>query len=196
MPAKKKSPAKKKPAAAPKAAPSQFFTEEGGPWGKCFLPRAKGEKRYWLVKSEPDVFSWTDLLAAPAGTTHWNGVRNYSARNFMTNGMQVGDLVFFYHSNDDPQAIHGICEVASAAYPDPTQFDKKHDGYDEKATLDKPIWFMIDLRAVEPLPRPVTLQALKANRALAQMAMIRTGRLSVIPLTSAEWDTMLAMSRA
>ena len=181
--------------ARPPAEPSQFFTVEGGPWGKCFLPRAAGERRYWLVKSEPDVFSWNDLLAAPGRTTHWNGVRNYSARNFMTNGMKQGDLVFFYHSNADPQAIHGICEVAREAYPDPTQFDARHDGYDAKARRDSPIWFMVDLRAVAPLAVPVTLPMIKAAKALAQMAIIRTGRLSVIPVTVAEWETIVKLGR-
>ena len=187
--------AEKKKIAKPPTAPSQFFTAEGGPWGKCFLPRAAGERRYWLVKSEPEVFSWDDLLAAPQRTTAWNGVRNYSARNFMTNGMKRGDLVFYYHSNADPQAIHGICEVAREAYPDPTQFDKQHDGYDEKAKPDAPTWFMVDLRAVEPLAKPVTLQMLKGTRSLAQMALIRTGRLSVIPLTPAEWEIMIKLGR-
>jgi len=195
MAAKKKVPAQKKSADKPAVAPSQFFTEEGGPWGKCFLPRAKGERRYWLVKSEPDVFSWDDLQQAPNKTTHWNGVRNYSARNFMQRGMKLGDLVFYYHSNADPQAIHGICEVVREAYPDDTAFDKRDDGYDPASTPDAPTWFMVDLRAVEPLTHPVTLPVLKSTPALAQMALIRTGRLSVIPLTPAEWKTILTLSR-
>ncbi len=177
------------------AAPSQFFTPEGGPWGRCFLPRAAGERRYWLVKSEPDVFSWDDLWRAPTRTTPWNGVRNFSARNFMRDGMKKGDRVFYYHSNANPQAIHGICEVVRAAYPDPTAFDAAHDGYDAKSSPDEPTWFMVDLRAVEPLPAPVTLAAMKATKSLAQMALIRTGRLSVIPLTGAEWETIVTMGR-
>lgn len=187
-------PAKPKPAKAP-ALPSQFFTSEGGPWGKCFLPRRPGERRYWLVKSEPDVFSWDDLMAAPRRTTQWDGVRNYSARNFMTNGMKQGDLVFYYHSSADPQAIHGICEVVREAYPDPTQFERKHYGYDENASAESPIWFMVDLRAVAPLAKPVTLPTIKAAEALAQMALIRTGRLSVTPVTVAEWETIVAMGQ-
>ena len=186
--------AKKKSAASPKER-SQFFTDDGGPWGKCFLPRVGGERRYWLVKSEPEVFSWDDLLAAPQRTTPWNGVRNYAARNFMTNGMKRGDLVFFYHSNANPQSIQGICEVAREAYPDPTQFDKKHYGYDESSKPDAPTWFMVDLRAAEPLSSPVTLPTLKATKALAQMALIRTGRLSVIPLTPAEWKIIIMLGR-
>lgn len=175
--------------------PSQFFTPEGGPWGRCFLPRKAGEKRYWLVKSEPDVFSWDDLLKARQRTTHWNGVRNFSARNFMRDGMKKGDLVFFYHSNAEPPGIVGICEVSREAYPDATAFDPDHDGYDEKSSPTNPIWFMVDLRAVEPLPKPVTLPMLKSAKGLEQMALIRTGRLSVTPVTSAEWKTILAMAK-
>ena len=179
----------------PDASPSQFFTKEGGPWGRCFLPRRPGEKRYWLVKSEPDVFSWDDLLKAKKRTTHWNGVRNFSARNFMRDGMKTGDLVFFYHSNAEPPGIVGICEVAREAYPDTTAFDQDHDGYDEKSSPANPTWFMVDLRAVEPLPNMVTLPMLKAAKGLEQMALIRTGRLSVIPVTADEWKTILAMAR-
>jgi predicted RNA-binding protein with PUA-like domain len=194
MAAKKKI-AKKKPSAKPPTALSQFFTAAGGPWGKCFLPRSPGERRYWLVKSEPGVFSWDDLVASPRRTTHWDGVRNFAARNFMRDGMKLGDLVFYYHSMADSQSIVGICEVVREAYPDATQFDGKHYGYDEDAKPDAPTWYMVDLRAVEPLARPVTLQALKATKSLAQMALIRTGRLSVIPVTSAEWETIIAMGR-
>ena len=186
--------AKKKPAKPP-IAPSQFFTPDGGPWGKCFLPRSPGERRYWLVKSERDVFSWDDLWQSPRRTTHWDGVRNYAARNFMRHGMKRGDLVFFYHSNADPQAIHGICEVVREGYPDDTAFDPAHHGFDEDSSPDDPAWFMVDLRAVESIARPVTLPAMKAARSLAQMALIRTGRLSVIPLTPAEWETIIAMGR-
>ena len=147
------------------------------------------------MKSEPGVFSWDDLVAAPKGSTHWDGVRNYAARNFMRDGMKKGDLVFYYHSSADPQAIFGICEVAREAYPDPTQFDREHDGYDESSKPDAPTWFMVDLRAVEPLAKPITLSALKATKALAQMALIRTGRLSVIPVTPAEWETIVKLGR-
>lgn len=192
--AKPKTAAKPVPARAP-TEQSQFFTPDGGPWGKCFLPRASGERRYWLVKSEPGVFSWDDLMRVPARTTHWDGVRNFAARNFMRDGMKMGDLVFYYHSSVDPQAIHGICEVVREAYPDPTQFDRQHYGFDEGSKPDAPTWFMVDLRAVEPLARPVTLPALKATASLAQMALIRIGRLSVVPLTPAEWETIVKLGR-
>ncbi len=175
---------------------SQFFTAEGGPWGKCFLPRAKDEVRYWLVKSEPDVFSWGDLLKAPKRTTNWNGVRNFAARNFMRDAMKMGDSVFFYHSNAEPPGIVGICEVVREGYPDATAFDPDHDGYDEKSSPKDPTWFMVDLRAKEALPNMVTLPMLKASRPLAQIALIRTGRMSVIPVTPAEWKTILALGRS
>jgi predicted RNA-binding protein with PUA-like domain len=181
--------------AQPAAEPSQFFTPDGGPWGKCFLPRAAGEKRYWLVKSEPAVFSWNDLMKSPDRRTCWDGVRNFAARNFMRDGMKKGDLVFFYHSMSEPQHIAGICEVAREAYADHTAFDKRHDGFDATSSPDAPVWFIVDLRAVESLTRPVTLPVLKESKALARMALLRIGRLSVTPVTAAEWDAIVAMGR-
>lgn len=188
-------PAVRSPAKAP-AAVSQFFTPDGGPWGRCFLPRAAGERRFWLVKSEPEVFSWDDLLNAPDHTTCWDGVRNFAARNFMRDAMKIGDRVFFYHSMADPQHIAGICEVVREAYPDHTAFDAAHHGYDAESSPDQPTWFMVDLRAVEPLGRPVSLPEMKASKPLAQMALLRIGRLSVTPVTAAEWDAIVAMARA
>ena len=167
-----------------------------GAWADTFKPRAKGERRYWLVKSEPDTFSFDDLLKAPKKTTQWDGIRNHVARNFMRDGMQVGDRVFFYHSSTDPQAIVGICEVAREAYADPTALDRSHDAYDPKSDPDDPTWFMVDLRAVEKLPRPVTLAEIKKRPELAKMAILRIGRLSVTPVTRAEWDVICAMAGA
>src|SRR3954467_9485874 len=111
-----------------------------GKWAAALAPRTKAERRYWLVKSEPDTFSFDDLLAAPRRTTQWNGVRNFTARNFMRDGMKAGDRVFFYHSSTKPQAIVGICEVAKEGYADSTAIDPKHDGFDPKSTKDEPIW--------------------------------------------------------
>jgi predicted RNA-binding protein with PUA-like domain len=165
-----------------------------GQWADTFKPRAPGEKRYWLVKSEPDTFSFDDLLAAPNKTTSWDGVRNHVARNFMRDGMQVGDRVFFYHSSTNPQAIVGIAEVAREAYPDPTAFDRRHDAYDAKSDQDDPTWFMVDLRAVERLPRPVTLAEIKKRPELAKMAILRIGRLSVTPVTQKEWGVIRAIA--
>jgi predicted RNA-binding protein with PUA-like domain len=165
-----------------------------GAWAHVFSPRSAGEIRYWLVKSEPDTFSFDDLQKAPRKTTPWDGVRNFVARNFLRDGMKKGDLVYFYHSSTKPQAIVGVCEVAREAYPDPTAFDPRHDGFDEKSRRDDPTWFAVDLKAVGPLPRPVTLMELKANKALAGMALLRIGRLSVTPVTPREWEVVQGMA--
>jgi predicted RNA-binding protein with PUA-like domain len=173
----------------PKSAPY-----EDGKWAHVFT-RAPGERRYWLVKSEPDVFSFADLQAAPKQTTCWDSVRNTAARNFMRDGMKRGDLAFYYHSNAEPSAIVGICEIVKEGYPDHTAFDATHDYFDEKSVRDAPTWYMVDVRAVEALRRPVTLPELKAAPALANMALLKVGRLSVVPVTAAEWELVLAMSR-
>ena len=184
-------PAARKQAAIAKKPPAP--KHEGGAWAHVFTPRAAGERRYWLVKSEPSTFSFDDLRAAKDQTTQWDGVRNFVARNFMRDGMKAGDQVFFYHSSVNPQAIVGICEVAREAYPDSTAFDKAHHGYDPDADPNDPTWFMVDLRAVAPLARPVTLPEIKAKPELAGMALLRIGRLSVTPVTEAEWTTIRAM---
>jgi predicted RNA-binding protein with PUA-like domain len=183
-------PAAQKKAAAPKPTAPKH---EGGAWGHVFTPRAPGEHRYWLVKSEPSTFSFDDLRSAKDQKTQWDGVRNFVARNFMRDGMQVGDQVFFYHSSVNPQVIVGICEVAREAYPDASAFEKGHHGYDSGSDPNDPTWFMVDLRAVAPLARPVTLQEIKAKPELAGMALLRIGRLSVTPVTADEWKTITAM---
>jgi predicted RNA-binding protein with PUA-like domain len=145
-------------------------------------------RRHWLVKSEPDTFSFDDLLASPKRTTGWDGVRNYQARNFMRDGMQRGDLVFFYHSSTEPTAIVGVAEVAREAYPDPTALDPKHPHFDPKSRADAPAWMMVDLRAVEPFARPVTLAELKGTKGLERMVLLQKGsRLSVQPVSPEEW---------
>lgn len=173
--------------------PSKAAPDEGK-WAAALAPRRPNEKRYWLVKSEPEVFSFDDLLAAPKKTTHWDGVRNFAARNFMRDGMKRGDQVFFYHSMANPQAIVGICEVVREGYPDFTATDRKHPNFDAKSNAAEPTWYMVDLAAVAPLPRAVTLPEIKANKALADMALVRVGRLSVSPVTPREWETILAMA--
>ena len=151
-------------------------------------------RRHWLVKSEPDTFSFDDLLASPKRTTGWDGVRNYQARNFMRDGMQRGDLVFFYHSSTDPTAIVGVAEVAREAYPDPTALDPKHPHFDPKSDAGAPSWMMVDLRAVEPLARPVTLAELKGTKGLERMVLLQKGsRLSVQPVSPGEWDIVYAL---
>ena len=146
-------------------------------------------RRYWLVKSEPDTFSFADLIASPDRTTGWDGVRNYQARNFMRDGMKRGDLVFFYHSSTDPAAIVGVAEVAREAYPDPTALDATHAHFDPKSRTDAPTWVMVDLRAVEPLAHPLALADLRRVKGLEKMALLQKGsRLSVQPVTKEEWD--------
>ena len=145
------------------------------------------------MKSEPETFSFDDLLAAPKKTTHWDGIRNPVARNFLRDGMKVGDQVLFYHSSTKPQAIVGVAEVVREGQPDPSALDPKHDQYDPKSSADSPTWYMVDLRAVERLARPVTLAEIKQRRELAEMAILRIGRLSVTPVTTREWETIQAM---
>jgi predicted RNA-binding protein with PUA-like domain len=153
--------------------------------------------RYWLVKSEPEVFSFDDLWRAPKRSTCWDGVRNYQARNFMRDGMQVGDQLFFYHSNADPNAIVGICEVVKAAYPDHTALDPADPHYDPKATKDAPIWLMVDVRAVERFATPVTLAAMRTDPALEGLELLRKGtRLSVHPVSAPHWRRICALGRA
>jgi len=151
--------------------------------------------RYWLVKSEPDVFSFDDLEKAPRKTTHWDGVRNYQARNTMRDDMKKGDLVFFYHSSADPTGIAGICEVVKEGYPDHTAFDPKDSHYDEKSKKDAPTWFMVDLKAVRAFPQLVTLAELKGVKSLANMTLLQRGsRLSVQPVSESEWETICALA--
>jgi predicted RNA-binding protein with PUA-like domain len=195
MPAKKsaakKAPAKKAP--AKKAAPKSMPYEKGA-WAAAFSARAPGEQRYWLIKSEPDVFSFDDLLAAPKQTTCWDSVRNSSARNFLRDGMKQGDLAFYYHSNAEPSAIVGICEVVREGYPDPTALDPAHDYYDAASNADTPTWFMVDVKAVKKLTSPVALPEIKNSAALSEMALVKVGRLSVVPVQPNEWETVIAMS--
>ncbi|MFM8566439.1 MAG: EVE domain-containing protein [Gemmatimonadota bacterium] len=144
---------------------------------------------YWLVKSEPDVFSFADLLKAPKKTTCWDGVRNYQARNTLRDQMKKGDRVFYYHSNAEPSGIAGICEVVREGYPDHTAIDPKDPHFDPKSRADAPTWYMVDVRAVAPFPRLVTLAELKGVKGLEQMALVQKGsRLSVQPVTRKEWE--------
>jgi predicted RNA-binding protein with PUA-like domain len=166
---------------------------EQGKWAAVFAPRAPGERRYWLVKSEPDVFSFDDLRAAPNQTTCWDSVRNTGARNFLRDGMKSGDLAFYYHSNAEPSAIVGICEVVREGYPDHTAFDPAHAYYDDASDPATPTWYMVDVKAVQALPNPVPLPVIKNDPALQEMALVRVGRLSVVPVTPAEWAHVCAL---
>ena len=143
--------------------------------------------QYWLMKSEPTSFSFQDLVHSQDSTNHWDGVRNYQARNHMR-AMQTGDKVLFYHSSCDPPLIVGIAEVTREAYTDHTQFDPNDDHYDPKAKKERPIWDMVDLRAIKEFPSPVPLQILRQTVCLEQMVLLRKGsRLSVQPVTPDEW---------
>jgi predicted RNA-binding protein with PUA-like domain len=142
---------------------------------------------YWLMKSEPDEASVDDALAAPRATVPWTGVRNYQARNFMRDGMKVGDGVLFCHSGCEKPGIAGIAEVASAPYPDPTQFDPNSDYYDPASRAEAPRWVMVDIRVLRKT-RPLALMELRAHRELAHMRVLQKGnRLSITPVSAAEW---------
>jgi len=151
--------------------------------------------RHWLMKSEPEVYSFDDLVRDQQ--THWEGVRNYTARNFMRDDMKKGDLVLFYHSNAKPPHVAGIARVVREAYPDPSQFDPKSDYYDEGSKRDDPRWLLVDIGPVEKLARAVPLDELKANKKLAKMGVVQKGqRLSVMPVAPAEFDEVLRMAKA
>ena len=149
---------------------------------------------YWLMKTEPDVFSIDDLKQCPQQTGPWDGVRNYQARNMLRDEMKKGDLAFFYHSNATPPGIVGIVEVTREAYPDHTQFDPNSKYYDPKASKDNPRWFMVDVTFKTKFSRMLTLDELKQIPALSDMALVRKGnRLSIMPVSAAEWETILEM---
>jgi predicted RNA-binding protein with PUA-like domain len=143
--------------------------------------------KYWLMKSEPDECSIDDVLAASGRTTPWSGVRNYQARNFMLNDMKVGDGVLFYHSSCPEPGIAGLAEVASAAYPDASQFDPKSDYYDPASKREAPRWFNVDVRALKKI-RLIPLEQMRKQKQLKNMVTLRPGnRLSITPVTEAEW---------
>jgi len=144
-------------------------------------------KNYWLMKSEPDECSIDDVLAAPRRTVPWTGVRNYQARNFMRDRMRPGDGVLFYHSSCAQPGIAGIAQVASGAYPDDTQFDRRSRYYDPAATRDRPRWVHVDVQAVRKVEL-IPITALRAQPELAELAILRRGnRLSITPVTTAQW---------
>jgi predicted RNA-binding protein with PUA-like domain len=156
------------------------------------MPRGK---QYWLMKSEPESFSIQDLAKRPKQITCWDGVRNYQARNFMRDEMQVGDLVLFYHSNADPPAVVGTAVVVSQAYADHTAWDPKDHHYDPKASPDNPIWQMVDIRLEEIFPQPLSLDVLRGVPALKDMELLRKGsRLSVQPVRKREFDAILKLA--
>jgi predicted RNA-binding protein with PUA-like domain len=150
--------------------------------------------RYWLMKTEPDAFSISDLRRKKVA--HWDGVRSFQARTQLQ-AMRVGDLALFYHSSTDPPGVVGLCRVVREAYPDHTQFQKKSKYYDPRAKKDAPRWFMVDVEFVEKFPAMVTLETIKADPALATMLVVRRGqRLSVQPVEAAHMQHILELARA
>lgn len=146
--------------------------------------------QFWLMKSEPDECSIDDLAAAPRQTVPWVGVRNYQARNFMRDAMRPGDGVLFYHSSCAVPGVAGLAEVASAPYPDPTQFDPSSPYHDPKSSPDAPRWLLVDVKLRRKTPL-LTLKAMREDPALASMALLRPGsRLSITPVTEAEWQAV------
>ena len=151
-------------------------------------------EKYWLIKSEPDVYSIDDLKKNKK--THWDGVRNYQARNFMRDKMKKGDQVIFYHSNTNPPAAVGICEVVKEGYPDFTAFDPDDKHFDPKSKEDNPTWIMVDVKFKEKFKNEVSMDAIKENPKLKDMKLVQRGnRLSVMPVTKAEFNEIVKMGK-
>jgi predicted RNA-binding protein with PUA-like domain len=152
--------------------------------------------RYWLMKSEPSVFGIDDLAKRPKKTEPWNGVRNYQARNFMRDDMKRGDLVFFYHSSCPQPGIAGIMKVSRAAYPDETQFDANSEYFDPKATRDNPRWVNVNVTLMRKT-RLIGIQELRSHPELASMQILKRGnRLSITPVSPAEWEFIMHLVEA
>ena len=150
--------------------------------------------KYWLIKSEPELFSIDDLAKSKDKTTYWDGVRNYQARNFLRDEMQIGDRIVFYHSNSEPSGAIGICEVVKAGYPDFTAFDPKDIHYDPNSKKDNPTWIMVDVKFIQKFERLVPISEIKGNNKLNKMQLVQRGnRLSVMPLTKSEFDELFKM---
>ncbi|MEM1083469.1 MAG: EVE domain-containing protein [Verrucomicrobiota bacterium] len=151
--------------------------------------------KYWLIKSEPDAFGIDDMKKAKREP--WNGIRNYQARNFMRDEMEIGDLALFYHSNAKPPGVVGLTKVCSEPYPDDLQFDKKSKYYDPKSNPDDPRWQMVDMEFVEKFDEMVTLDQLKAEKALDGLLVTQRGtRLSITPVTKRHFDKICRMAKA
>ena len=148
--------------------------------------------RYWLMKTEPNTYSWDDLKKEKNQTTQWEGVRNYQARNFMRDDMKMGDKIFFYHSVVQPMAIFGIAEVCRESYPDHFSWDPQSKYFDPKSTPEKPRWFMVDVKYVKDFAPPITLEELKKTNGLEGMILLQKGsRLSIQPVTKKEFDIIV-----
>jgi len=153
-------------------------------------------RRYWLMKSEPDVFSFDDLMRAPQRTTCWDGVRNFQARNFLRDDVRAGDGVLFYHSGEDSKAVVGTAEVVKGGHPDPTQFDERSGHHDPASRKVDPRWYAVDIRAEERFERAVTLDEMRGVPGLGKMRLLQRGqRLSVLPVTAAEWKIVVKLGK-
>lgn len=151
--------------------------------------------KYWLMKTEPSTFSFDDLKNRPDRTEPWDGVRNYQARNFLRDEIKVGDGVLFYHSNCAVPSIVGLAKVVRSGYPDHTALDPRAKHFDPKSTDEKPLWFMVDVQYLCPLPRPLSRDDLRQHPLLAGMGVLRKGnRLSVQPVSAEEWQAVLAFN--
>ncbi|MEX2353152.1 MAG: EVE domain-containing protein [Gammaproteobacteria bacterium] len=148
--------------------------------------------QYWLMKSEPDVFSITDLKNRPDKTEPWDGIRNYQARNFIRDEMKPGDLAFFYHSNCSPPGIVGIMQIKGKPRPDPAALDKNSKYYDPRSGPDNPRWFLVDVKYKRQLKRIISLDEMRQHKALKDMKLLQKGnRLSIMPVRKKEWDYIL-----
>lgn len=154
------------------------------------------DTRYWLVKTEPGCFSIDTLSAEPDQTTSWTGVRNFQARNFLRDDMAVGELALFYHSVTDPSAV-GVARIVRAGYPDPTAWDPEDGHFDPRSTPERPLWYTVDIKLEGKFPRPVPLAVMRGVPSLARMELLRRGsRLSVMPVTQAEFETVCRLGQA
>ena len=152
--------------------------------------------KYWLMKSEPEVFSIDDLANAKNQTTYWDGVRNYQARNFIRDEMKLGDKIIFYHSNSEPPCAAGICEVVKEAYPDFTAFDPEDPHFDPKSKKDNPAWMMVDVKFVKKFSTIVSIDEMRGNPKLKDMKLLQRGnRLSVMPVTKVEFDEIVKLGK-
>ena len=155
------------------------------------------ERKYWLFKSEPTAYSFSDLMGEPERTAEWDGVRNYQVRNLMRDEMKLGDGVLFYHSSAKPMAVIGTARIVKEAYPDSTAWEPGDLHFDSRSTPDNPVWLMVDIQAEQEFSRPVTLQEIKAHPTLQNMMVARRGmRLSIQPVARDEWDEVIRLGRA
>ena len=150
-------------------------------------------KNHWLMKSEPDVYSIDDLKRDKI--TYWDGVRNYQARNFLRDQIKKGDLVFFYHSNAEPSGISGVAEVVKEGYPDPSAFDPKDIHYDPKSKKENPSWFVVEILFMEKFARLIPLEEIRKTKGLEKMVLLKSGRLSVQPVSSPEWNILSKLGK-